>query len=405
MLNAKFDISPRSLGKLLEQLDNDKLKKKIQKLKGGGEWLDKLSDKELVQAAVAADKAGVELLQLGFSDKGGLMFPYGDATKKLFLLHLEEQGRAAIGIHNAVNTFMSVEKIEQKFEKCVLNFTNDEIEKTFVVLYEEMKYHRLRSGLYLIVQYQDFVGGTESNWKEYASTKKVNEALAKLSVKREDKLTLQSLITLFKNSNNPQNAIVPMLIFQGVGLSKVEDMDELRYLKKDDLRGNTLFIGGNGNGTVKEREIELDESIARMVEEAINQSYIIRVVNHTPVIESILDTPYVLRPVENRRKRKDKPEDEVMSFRGINTRISSCKQQIELETYHSAFSSKVIETSGKHYFMGRFVASGLDEREAAKKVLKRFGDWREEKGNEEHNRQSIRRLIQTWKASVNRAVI
>ena len=172
-------------------------------------------------------------------------------------------------------------------------------------------------------------------------------------------------------------------------------MDELRYLKVSDVQGNKIIIHGKNS-----RVLDIDNEVAEALERAINAEYLFKTVQHELRYVELEDTEFILRPSILSRKRKDMSYDaNVMSFRGVYSRFSICREQIESTMYDVPFSPKAVENFGKVYYVTRYIADGLDMYEAIRKTLKRFGTWRYGGENENvtpHNVQLVNRLKNLW---------
>ena len=175
-------------------------------------------------------------------------------------------------------------------------------------------------------------------------------------------------------------------------------------MKKTDLHGAKLHINGKDIERVSEREIDLSVEVAELVNDAIEQNYAQKEVKGRVAITELEDTDYILRASTNSSKSSRKngvkyKEKDVMSFTGVYSRINVCKELMESLLYDIPFTPTSIVTSGKIYYVRKFMNEGHDEVEAIIMTLKRFGDWYNDKGDRisPKNYQLINRLRRVWK--------
>ena len=333
--------------------------------------------------------------ELIVSDRN-LKFEYNDTMKKIFLLDLSEKWIAEISMNTAINALEEVSKYEKKYLKSVLDFNEEEIKYSIIDMFSGLMYHKLRSTVNIIARLQEFykeLREPKFEWRTYGKVEILRKTLGgKIN---QDIVTKKDLLDLVSIMPNVQESIIPLLIFEGVNFSKVEEMDELRYLKASDIKGNKIIIRG-----ANARVLDIDNEVAEALEKAINAEYLFKTVQHELRYVELEDTEFILRPSILSRKRKDTSYDmSVMSFRGVYSRFSLCREQIESTMYDVPFSPKAIENFGKVYYVTRYIADGLDMYEAIRKTLKRFGTWRYGGENENvtpHNVQLVNRLKNLW---------
>lgn len=403
MLKGKFTVSKSAVSNNNDEVQ-DKLNKynvkesTFSKALKNNDWMD-VFKKEDVKKLVLALSEVDGVLDVEIEDVD-LEYENFSAIKKLFLIDLSEVWTSKITMASAYNTMKEVDNLEEKYAKCVLNFTNEEMRKTVIDLFSEMQYHKLRSQLNIISRFQEFYAKyvqNESKWRQVRNQKDMKEIIGE--DKEKTTLTKKDLLNLFRNMDNPQDAVIPLLIFNGVSLSKVDDKDEIRYLRKEDLNGDALTIYGNGNGGVKERKIYLEHYVTKAVREAINQDFMIKQAKYEEKIIPLQDTEYILRPSENARKKKEAVADEdILSFRGAYGRVLTCKEQIEGSLYDIPFTPRQIETYGKIHYINKYINEGRDVYEAVRMTLVRFGEW-DDNENGTHdpaNQQRVNRLKKVW---------
>lgn len=401
MLKAKVSINEYvcSSEEFLTVLDNNDLDRKIiDKLKSE-DWYEQIKEKDLKKLVTLETSLIEDNITIDFEEKD-IDFKNYSLMKKLFLISLSTVWESNITMASAFNTMKDIDRIEEKYGKCVLNFTDDEIEQTVVDLFHDLKYHKLRYQINIVTKLQDYYKkqvDSNADWSIVKDNKKLKKLLGEEV--EESQLTKKDLISLAKVMPNIQDAIIPLLIFEGVAFSKIDDRDELRYLKKEDLKGNTLHVYGNGNRDGYARIIELSGEVANLVRDAINQDFIEkRAKDHSIKVVELADTPYILRPTVNGRRKINAVSDEsILSFRGAYSRLTLAKEFIEATLYDVSFTPKAIETFGKVYYANQYNNDGYNVNESARMALQRFGDWYPENGaRDSRNSQLVNRLKKVW---------
>jgi len=362
------------------------------------DWVEKIDDDVLKALVTEMDKYDT-ILDVTLIDSTDVKFTSSDSMKKLFLINLSSEWESSITVQSAVNALLAIEQKEIEFGKLSINFSEEEITESMSHLLGDMRYHRLRNRINIISKMQKFYEKyitIDARWEEFKGQKEISRILGQEF--QEYVLTRKDLIDLSKIMANVQDTVIPILLFEGVRLSKIDDFDELRYLKKSDFKGNKLVI--RGNGSMAPREISIDREVGDVIQEAIEQEMLIKVSKFQPFLKPLEDTDYIIRKTVSSRARKDTSyEDDVMSFRGAYSRIVSCRSQLEALLYDIPFSPQSISTAGKVYYVNRYIAEGLDVYDALRKTLVRFGVWYgdpEADKKDPKNRQLINRLKDVW---------
>lgn len=401
MLRGEFKLNKEKVSSSQEDIDAllkqyEVSEKSWEKAQTTSNWIEKIKLEDVKKIVVALSSVGdsLEIEVEGYE----VEFVNFSALKKLFLISYSERIHSTIGQSHAFNTMKEVDRLEDEHGKCVLKFTNDEMKQSVIDLFSEMKYYKVRSQLNIISQFQGFYDKyipSKEKWSNVRKQDDIREILGENESKNI--ITKKDLMDLFKNMDNPQDAILPILIFNGVAFSKVDDADEVRYLKKDDLKDNILHVKGNGSNPDNERYIYLEPDVVQAIQEAIKQEYIVKRVRYTETIVKLRDTEYILRPSQLARKKEAEVADEsILSFRGANGRFSACKANLDASLYDIPFSPKKIELYGKIYHINKYINEGMEVHEAIRMTLKRFGDWYHDEKDEAANRQLATRLKRVW---------
>lgn len=358
-------------------------------------WIEKVDTEVLKKICVVTNDYN-DILVIEFQEREDLEYQFDDALKKLFILALSDTWSSEISISSVVNAFKIIENKEKEFNKSVMQFQEAEIEESLIDLFGRSYYFRLRHGINIFSKlqtfYKDYINMTAS-WETYKDQQRI-EGIIGQEVKR-DIVTKKDLLHLISVMPNVQESIIPLLIFEGVSFSKIEEMDELRYLKTSDVRGNKVFIGG-----VNERVLDIDDDVAYALSKAINSEYLFKTVHNELNYVELEDNEYILRPAISSRKRIDTSYDkDVMSFRGAYSRFHLCKEFVESTMYDIPFSPKILENFGKVYYVNKHLGEGIDVYDAIRKTLSRFGNWEgdiEKNKSNVKNVQMVNRLKKIW---------
>lgn len=393
-------------------LDNNKdaIKANLKEAKVGIGFLEKVIDKSNWVIDNSKNKLAELVYQLSKFDDlahieiedSEIQFDNLDSMKKLFLIELSEEWDSSIGMTSAIKTMEEVDEIESKIGGNVLEFDESEMRETVIDLFSRKQYYRLRYQLNMLSKFQEMfkkqvVG--KAQWRDFKNNKILKEIIGDEA--KEYLLTRKDLINLTKVTPNLQDSVIPLLIFEGVSMSKVDNIDEIRYVRHKDVRENSLVIRGNGSDERETREIPLSSEVRDIVKDASLQDYIEKKVRGSIKLVELQESDYILRPTVHSRakigKRKDS-DPSVLSYRGAYSRVTICKDYIQSLLYDIPFSPRTIATAGKIFYINKYVNEGYGEFEAIKKVLQRFGEWvYEEDGRVgAKNSQQINRLKKVW---------
>lgn len=349
-------------------------------------WYEKYNVKELLEIVDVLDNMG---LFNGIEIEGyeELQFEYEDLKKKIFLLNLSEIWVSNKNTDSAVNSLVLIESMENKFGKCVRFFNNQEIVDSIIDLWDDREYYRLRSRLDVFSKYQKFCKekrNPKDMWKTYSKASELRKILANTDIE-EDILTKEDLLNLSENLTNAQESVIPLLIFEGVKFSKLEEEDELRHILASDLiAGNQLVIRGKN-----ERVIELDSEVAQVVRDAIDEDYIIVERFGKQRYYEIQKTKYLIRrSITTSEKHLG---EGVMKYRGVYSRMALCKGVFESLKYDMSFSPRSIEKFGKIHYVKKYIEEGYEIGDAIRMTVKRFGDWK--KGGDYKTKQANSHLV------------
>lgn len=330
-------------------------------------------------------------------------FTFDDSLKKLFILQMSEEFESKATLNSAIQSLVRVNGLESDLGKSFKDFDEKEMARFITKNSNEMMYHKIRNNAYILGKFQDFYKKYfeyNFSWKEFSKNNKLTEVLD--GEVRDYIVTKKDLVSLTNKMYNLQESIIPLLIFEGVLLSKIEEDDELRYLKGEDVKENKIVIR-NRDQSVK-REIEIDKDIADTIALAYETMYNMKVAKHVTYMIELEDTPYVVRPTINAKKKKHNVDVDAISFRGAFDRVKKCRTQFELDLFDVDFTPTKIKSFGKIHYVEKYLSEGLDLTMACRKTLMRFGDWRGEDlstAQEAVNVQSVMRLKNIYKVYKN----
>lgn len=376
---AKLNVEESSLGKVSNKTN----------------WFGKVDIEALKKICVVINDYN-NILVIELQEREDLVYKFDDTLKKLFILALSDKWLSEISISSVINAFKIIENKEEEFNKSVMQFQESEIEESMIDLFGRSYYFRLRQGINIFSKLQLFYKGyinMTASWETYKDQQRIERIIGQ-EVKR-DIATKKDLLNLISIMPNVQESIIPLLIFEGVSFSKIEELDELRYLKASDVRGNKIFIAGSN-----ERVLDIDDETAEALSMAIDAEYLFKTVHHEFKYVELEDTEYILRPTILSRKRNDTSYDkDIMSFRGAYSRFLLCKDLIESTMYDVPFSPKILEKFGKVYYVNKYLVEGIDVYDAIRKTLLRFGDWEgdvEKNKSNPSNVQMVNRMKRIW---------
>lgn len=338
-----------------------------------------------------------------------LVFGYSDILKKLFLFELSKEWELDTTIKRAIAIFKEIEVFEKELNKVIFLFTKEEIEETIVTLFKDQKYYKMKLRLNLFSKYEKLWKGVvvrsdkEPSWNDYLKKNKFADILGG----RHDETTLvtrEDLLSLFKQSPTPQNAIIPILIFEGVKLAESPTDDEVRRLKISDIKKDKIVIRDHDGGV--NREVIIDAQTIELILLAASQTKVYKPFNGTISIVPYLKSPYVLKPIDVKiAYNSDSKEDErAITYRGAYDRMLNIRSLAESLGYERDLTISLVAKSGKINSINKYISSGMDRYDAIRKTLMRFGEWNKtgdyiEEKKLPSNRQLVNRLGKEYKAA------
>ncbi|MBO0477244.1 hypothetical protein DOK76_09175 [Vagococcus sp. DIV0080] len=368
-------LTKLSSGKLVEIISTD------------GEWATSLKDQEISELGyLISDNNLDEDVKPLFDEDDENPFLYNKAMKCLFIEYLFNIWEAETSIEYARLALQEGEVYEEKFDKSLIDFSEEEVIEAINGLGDKFSFYGLKYRIKIYKDYYNFYSKNygfkekDNLWAKYQTTKVLSQVL---SVEEEEKnLTREDLVSLFHSMMNHQQGIIPLLIFEGINLSRIEERDELRHILKTDVSSDSILIraytdelDGHGFNLAVDRFIEIDEDVMRCVVKTVMTDSIIRINRHEFEYLELADTPYLLRSSMGRRP-KEKDDSLSISYGGTYNRFKECRKQMEsVNSEFDNFSTRYIANCGRSYYISRYMNEGLSETDAIIKTLKRFGEW------------------------------
>lgn len=365
-------------------------KNKLQKAIGGENLLDVVSkSKRKAMFKELADLGVInELITYIEENKNGIpvdyehSFVYNDVYKKVFLAELGEDWELVNALSRAFDAMQGVEKFEKKFGRDLLDFNTEQVVEVIKYINDDMKYYRTKFQVNVFARYEKFWGDKYNfeeggkNWESHNSKKAIMAIFGK-SVKKE-LITLEQLQHIYSMSMNPQNAILPILIFLGVKLADKEEVDEVRKLKIEDVHKDKIIVREPTDPSKINRIIPINNTIYQMIFLAANQQFAFKNFSGTITTFPYVESEYVIKPINVKTKRNPdkKVDDGAITYRGAYERMLNLRSQAESLEYDLEFTVSHIVRCGKVASINQAMEEGYDIYDAVRKALMLFGEWK-----------------------------
>ena len=317
-------------------------------------------------------------LSLGLVDYDGEPFitkryKFDHNLKILFIGEYSKIRSSKISILPYKRTFEDIEQMELKFNKSVLDFNKEDIEKMIEHFRNEnINYLTYRYTIKSIDRFLKFAQDGFSKFTDINLSKDWNyEEVIKIIPEAERPSTLVSYETIMEiaySEGSIQNAIVPILIFEGVKSSRVPETNELTRIKKDDIEGNFVHVTGD-----YDRIIELTDEEAEYLDIAKKTNEILKFgKSGSGRFISLKETGYLIRSTGENQKSL------TISEAAIQKRLRTIRSDFENLLGDNEFTTKSIRTSGMVHWIDKLIEQGVEQKPAIYQTLIRFGDITEE---------------------------
>ncbi|MBO1087165.1 hypothetical protein [Enterococcus mundtii] len=351
-----------------------------------GEWAEKITEKDLAKlGALIIQNDLDDVVQAEFDEEDyEVDFSFNKVAKSIFITHLSNIWERENGIGYAIKALSEIERFETKFKKSAIMFKEEEIKEAIEGIGDRTNFYGLKFKIKIYKDYYNFFAkdlglkAKDNLWALYQNAKKLATVIG---TKEGDRLLKrEDLIDLFNTMMNPQQGIVPLLIFEGLSISRKYEVDDIRTLKRENVFSHKLKlealtdeVDGRGYRVSVDREIEIDPEVMVCIAKASASENIVRANKHELEILKLKDTPFVLRGAIG---RKMSSSGDILSYGGVYDRLLECQRQFEsLNVEIDDFSAGYIANCGKSFYIDKFMSEGNSETEAIIKTLKRFGEW------------------------------
>lgn len=349
-------------------LDNavDKFKglKKILKQK---DWFTDLESKKAILLAkfLSDDNFGKYVKTTLDGDRRDYkyVFKQDDATKKIFVVNLGQKWKSESTLNKAYNCLIQVENIEDKLGKKFIDFNSDDVSETILDFYKENGLYTAKLAVKVFSEYEKAF--TEKDiWTKSYSNSEFNKIL-KEKINERNYVTQDELYDLYDAAADKQTYIVPILIFNGIRLSRNDDKNELSYLEVNDLNPTFIRIT-HGN---HKRDIDIDNDLYVRIKQAAMQAFVELPRFNGTLLLPLNSTKYLLRSVQRSNN------DSVVPPITFTKKLENVSEEIEVEYALNDIKAKAIANSGKFHFINKYLNHGHSLTDSVKMTLYRFGEW------------------------------
>ena len=303
-------------------------------------------------------------------------FEYDNFRKKAFLYLTKYNSIEKLPVfdNKVIANQRRVEKYEKLFNKNVLDFSDTEQNQMILGLYDDTKaYYTVKTSIVRnLVEYEKIMTN-DRNWRRFIHVSEFMKVLSEeksVSVIKKDEL-----YKLFKYIYSPQSAIIQLLLFEGVKMSKHDDLEEMRFLKEYDLHKDRLDIRNEFDEII--RSISIEQDTYHFIKEAINfEGYYTHSKSGNPVEITFYGDYILKRSLSNGKLvgRKDVNMDDPVAYITCVKRSNDCREELDTMGFDYNMSPRDIRDAGKLYYANKLLDKGLELKEVAKIVGERFGD-------------------------------
>ena len=292
-------------------------------------------------------------------------FEYDHNLKAAFLLAHSRRHERIQPTQRVRAALVEIQKYEVEKNKSILEFTNDDM--IDIIQYYRNKYVNYMTYRYYIIILNDFVKFCVKSfkrvgydYKEIWDYKRVVNTIPD-NEKPNKFFTLDELLDIVKEEQSIQRAVVPILLFEGVKLSRTKELNEIGNLRTKDVRGNILDIKGK-----YERLINIDVKVQLLLNQVLNEDSYFDGIREV----EMPTTGYVLRPTGSNQGRVGEP----LSEASIQKRIRILKKEYDQPIAGREFNAKNIRNSGKIAYIDRQINKGHNLSDAIYLTMVRFGE-------------------------------
>ncbi|UUV99374.1 hypothetical protein [Vagococcus luciliae] len=409
MYELKININ--NCSKLLKKTKKTKIKTLLNELLKRGTEPEEYDKNEknrrkiLKELAVELDKEIVKyneeniIFEILDMNDNEIIFTYGDSSKKVFLSNLSELWETESSLNYAYRVLDWVEEVESISNKPIYMANKNEVTDIIPVVFNDTSYYGMRFRVKVFMEIQLFleefikVELNSLGWEIYFKSDRFRNIFLV-----DEPITKEELLKLFNISKNAQNGIIPLLIFEGLTFSRIEEKDEIRYLKELNIKNNEIKIEKEDNNS---RIIHIDNEIRHAISNVIHEKYILQNRFGHEDIKMLNKSEYLLKVAKNNGTNNN-----ILTYRGAYSRLSHCFDTYQINISHKTINPKIIKLSGQYHYINKYISEGFTQQEAMRRTLKRFGEWvflKDVKKEPSHmsNRQKMNRLKKKWEVYNN----
>lgn len=292
-------------------------------------------------------------------------FEYDHNLKVAYILETSHKHERLQQADRVRATLLEIQKYEIEKGKSILDFSNDDM--FGIVQHYRDKYVNYMTYRYYMIILNDFMEFCVTRFRrvgyKYQESWDFKQVINTIpdSEKPSRFFTLDELIDIVSEEQSIQKAIVPILLFEGVKVSRTKEWNEIGNLRTSDVRGNVINIRGK-----YKRVIDIDVRVQVLLNHAINTDFYD---NGLYEVE-LPSTGYVLRPTGSNKGHTG----EALAESSIQKRIRHLKKEYDILIAGRQFNIKNIRNSGKIHYINKQLNKGRKLSDAIYLTMVRFGE-------------------------------
>ncbi len=327
------------------------------------EFASVLSDinKKIPIEATLTDAEGDEEF---FNDEvGQLEFTYNDIEKKVFLMMKSEIWLGDTTVLDAIKRMRDINEIEKELETSILDMDEKDVIETIKRFWlQGSGYITLTRKARLANDFSSmFEGKSLENWRMFGSQTNLYKLVDIGNI--SESITKENLLKFFKAYDNPQAAILLLLIFEGVLFSIKPEDDEMSRILKTDVVETGIYM------SKRDRVLDLDDKVVKAVKTTMIQTYYRGRIKNNIIDPKIIDNEYVLRGIGGTRALGR------MSYSGLRLRFMHAKEAFRYMFGADDFQPNTIRNLGKIHYVNKYMSEGMTYKHAVVKTLQRYDEY------------------------------
>lgn len=344
---------------------------------------DFINDKKLAYSKLVRTCFSLNLRSVGNSDFDSMVvlkgkndagkeitdkpYKYDNNLKLMFILNYSKKLYLWQGLKSISNNFDNIERFEVEHNKSVLDFTKADM--LSIVKYYREKYINYITYRKCIADISEFIDFCVENfeaihivYKRYWSYKEVINTIPQTKMMNRF-FTLKDINDIVKNEDCLQNTIVPLLVFSGVRLSKVDSLNEMVKIKEEELAKDSIHI----NNSDMSREVKVTPQAMKYLQKSLKENYYTMKYDNKTI--EIPHTGYLLRPFGYNKKINSS-----ISEAAVQKRLRYFQHNYKEQIADRKFDYSTIRNSGKITNISTQMILGYNIDDAVYQTLIKFGD-------------------------------